>query len=569
MENKTTELERLKAIDEAPKFMDDNSFNTLSKGYLLDNETPRGMYSRVAKAAASYYKDSKHWESRFFDVMWKNWLCPASPILSNMGTERGLPISCNGFEVEDSIDGIFKKAHELAMLSKNGAGVSGYMGNIRERGTTVKGNGKTEGVIPWAKAYDATTVAVNQGTTRRGATSLYDLITKSEVEEGINMRRPTGDVNRRCLNIHHGLCIEDSWMEAIVAGDTEKRKVWEQLLNARVETGEPYIFFTDNVNRNLPKCYTDKGMKVKFSNLCTEIALFSDILHTFICCLSSLNALRFDEWKKTDLPEVTTRFLDAVISEYIKKATGISGLENSVRSAIKGRAIGIGVLGWHSLLQSKMIPFDSFEAMSLNNQMFKTIRDGFERETAVLAKELGEPEWCVGYGRRNTHGLAQAPTKTNSIIAVAGSEGTDLIAANVFVVKSAKGTWIIKNPHLEKLLQIKGKNTDTVWKSINEQSGSVQHLDFLSEDEKAVFLTAREINQFAVIKQAAQRQKWIDQAQSINLFFAANSDPKYIHNVHMEAWKSGIKTLYYLRTEGVIKGDMASRSASECAACEA
>jgi ribonucleoside-diphosphate reductase alpha chain len=282
-----------------------------------------------------------------------------------------------------------------------------------------------------------------------------------------------------------------------------------------------------------------------------------------------LNAFKFDEWKNTNLPEIATRFLDAVISEYIAKASKIEGLNNSVRSAIKGRAIGIGILGWHSLLQSKMIPFDSFEAMMLNNQIFKKIRDGFEKETAILALELGEPEWCKGNGRRNTHGLAQAPTRSNSIISSVDGEGTDPIAANIQVIKSAKGTFIVKNRNLEVVLETKGKNTDAVWKSINEKSGSVQHLSFLSKEEKEVFLTAREINQFAIIKQSAQRQKWIDQAASVNLFFAANSDPKYIHQVHINAWKEGVKTLYYLRTEGVIKGDLASRSAAECAACEA
>ena len=561
--------EELLAAGEIPAWMNQESFQTVSRGYLLDGETPRGMYYRVAKSAGSYYKDSEHWEKVFFDALWKNWLCAASPILSNMGTERGLPISCNGFETGDSLDSIFKKNHELAMLSKNGAGVSGFLGNVRGRGAGINGNGKSEGVIPWAKIYDTTTISVNQGSTRRGATSLYLPIEHADAEEWINMRRPTGDVNRRCLNIHHGVNISDKWMQEMLDGDKDKRKTWESVLTARVETGEPYLFFSDTVNNNLPKCYTDRKMKVKFSNLCTEIALFSDVKHTFVCCLSSLNALKWDEWKDSNLPEIATRFLDAVISEYIKKASKIEGLENSVRSAIKGRAIGIGILGWHSLLQTKMLPFDSFEAMMLNNQIFKKIRSGFEKETEILASELGEPEWCKGNGRRNTHGLAQAPTKTNSLISSAGSEGTDPIAANIFVVKSAKGTWITKNKNLELLLTIKGKNTEQVWKNINEHSGSVQQLSFLNAEEKAVFLTAREINQFAVIKQASQRQKWIDQAASVNLFFAANSDPKYIHNVHIEAWKSGVKTLYYLRTEGVIKGDLASRSASECAACEA
>jgi ribonucleoside-diphosphate reductase alpha chain len=283
--------------------------------------------------------------------------------------------------------------------------------------------------------------------------------------------------------------------------------------------------------------------------------------------LSSLNLVKWDEWKDTDVVETMVRFLDAVIQEYIVKSEGIPGLEASRRSAIKGRAIGIGVLGWHTLLQKRMTPFDSFESMMLNNLIFKNIREKAEKETKVLAEELGEPEWCKGFGRRNTHLMAVAPTVSNSLISGGHSAGIEPIAANIFSQKSAKGTFIRKNTVLEAHLLVIGKDTPEVWKSINEQSGSVQHLSFLSDLEKSVFLTAREINQYAIVKQAAQRQKYIDQGQSINLFFGANADPKYIHGVHIEAWETGLKSLYYFRTEGVIRGDLASRSKEECAAC--
>lgn len=562
-----TELESLKASHQAPDWMNDEGYRTLCGGYLLSGETPRDMYSRVAKAAASYYSDPK-WEQRFFDVMWKNWLCPASPVLSNMGSDRGLPISCNSIHVDDSIASIFHKNYELAMLSKNGAGVGIYLGDIRGRGAPIKGNGKSEGIIPWAKVYDTTTLSVNQGSTRRGASAIYLPMDHGDIDEFINIRRPTGDVNRRCMNLNHGVCVTDEWMRSMLDGDEHKRKLWVEVLKARVETGEPYLFFTDNVNSQNPACYTDKGLTVKTSNICSEIFLHTDPDHSFVCCLSSLNLVKWDEWKDTDAVNVTVRFLDAVLEEYIRKSEGVVGLEASRNSARKGRAIGIGVLGWHTTLQERMIPFDSFDAMSLNARVFKGIRTKAEEETKLLAAELGEPEWCVGHGRRNTHLMAVAPTVSNSTISGGHSAGIEPVTANIYSQKSAKGTFIRKNTVLERLLEGKGNNTPDVWKSINEYAGSVQHLTFLSDHEKAVFQTAREINQHAVVKQAAQRQRFIDQGQSVNLFFASNSDPRYIHEVHIAAWESGMKSLYYLRTEGVIRGDLASRSKEECLACE-
>ncbi len=560
-------LDELKAADEAPQWMDESGFKTLQGGYMLPGETPRQMYWRVARAAASYYSDWRSYQDRFFDAMWKNWLCPASPVLSNMGTDRGLPISCNSIHVGDSVDSIFSKSHELAMLSKNGAGVGIYLGSVRGRNADIRNNGKSEGIIPWAKVYDSTIVSVSQGNTRRGAGATYTGIRHADIDEFINIRRPTGDVNRRCMNLNHGICIDDKWMEEAKAGDTDKRRLWQEILKARVETGEPYLFFSDNVNRQNPECYKSNGLQVVTSNICTEIFLFTDPDHSFVCCLSSLNLVKYEEWKDTNLVELTVRFLDAVLEEYIRKSEGIPGLEPSRRSAIKGRAIGIGVLGWHTYLQNLMIPFDSFQAMTHNNIIFKGIREKAEKETKILAHELGEPEWCKGFGRRNTHLLAVAPTVSNSTISGGHSAGIEPIAANLFSQKSAKGTFIRKNATLERFLKEKGKDSPDIWKLINEQNGSVQGLDCLSDEEKLVFLTAREINQHAIIKQAAQRQKWIDQGQSVNLFFAANSSPKYIHEVHWIAWEMGLKSLYYLRTEGVLKGDLASRS-KECLACE-
>lgn len=562
-------LQELKAKGEAPEWMQEEGFQTLLRGYLLPDETPRQMYWRLAIAASNYQMGlTIEWAHKFFDAMWKNWLCPASPVLSNMGTTRGMPISCNGISIGDSIDSIFLKSHELAVLSKNGAGVSIYLGDIRARGATIKGNGTSEGVVPWAKVYDTTTAATSQGGVRRGAAAVYLPIEHGDIEEFINIRRPTGDLNRRCLNLNNGVTITDDWMKSLIEGDKEKRELWAKLLEARVQTGEPYIVFIDNVNNNNPQCYDANGLKCTASNLCSEIELFTDIDHSFVCCLSSLNLTKFHEWEHTDLVNTSVRFLDAVLQEYIDKSEGVRGLEASRLSAIKGRALGLGVLGWHTLLQQKKIAFDSFDAMQLNARIFSNIRKHADEETAVLAKELGEPEWCKGFGRRNTHTMAVAPTVSNSLISGGHSAGIEPIAANIFVNKSAKGTFITKNRTLETLLEELDQNIVDVWKSINEQSGSVQHLKFLTDEQKEVFLTARELNQHAIIRQAGQRQRYIDQGQSVNLFFAANSDPKYIHQVHLAAWEAGLKSLYYLRTEGVIKGDFAFRSSEECTACE-
>jgi ribonucleoside-diphosphate reductase alpha chain len=477
--------------------------------------------------------------------------------------------NCNSIHVADEVDSIFMKAHELAMLSKHGAGVGIYLGDVRGRGEAIHGNGRSEGIIPWAKVYDSTIVSIAQGATRRGAGAIYLPVEHPDASEFLNMRRPTGDVNRRCLNINHGLTIPDEWMRSMLEGDKAKREVWQEILKTRVETGEPYLFFADNVNGANPDCYKANNLRVSTSNICSEITLHTDPEHSFVCCLSSLNLARWDEWKDSDLPETATYFLDAVLSEYIERGQGIVGLDNSIRSAVKGRAIGIGVLGWHSLLQANGYPFDSLDAMMLNARVFKMIRAGAEKATKELSWHLGEPEWCQGFERRNTHLMAVAPTVSNSLIAGGQSAGVEPLAANIYAQKSGKGTFIRRNPALERVLVEAGMNDEGTWRSIVENDGSVQHLSALPETVRAVFATAREINQHAIVRQAIQRQKWVDQAQSINLFFAGNSDPKYIHEVHVAAWQGGLKTLYYLRSSGVIKGDLASRASTECAACEA
>lgn len=566
----------VKGID-FPEWMTSDGLSMLSKGYLLPDETPNEMYCRVANAAANRLNKPELAE-KFYDYMMKNWLCLASPVASNMGTTRGLPISCFGLNVPDSIDGIFKSIHEFASMSKMGGGVGVGLTGVRGRNTPITGNGKSEGVVPWAKVVDSTVISVSQGSTRRGAGSVNLHVDHLDIEEFLKIRRPMGDVNRQCLNLHQCVVISDSFMQKVENGDQKARELFKEILKTRAETGEPYLMFEDTVNNNNPECYKQLGLKVSMTNICSEITLHTDDEHSFVCCLSSLNVARWEEWKDTDLVETAIWFLDGVMSEFIAKASSLPGFERSVRFAQKSRALGLGVLGWHSLLQQKNLPFDSFESMRLNNKIFKLMREKAEIASKALANEYGEPEWCKGTGRRNSHLLAVAPTVSNSTISGGVSAGIEPIAANAFAQKTAKGVFTIKNPTLEKLLESKGKNNDEVWKSIVVNEGSVQHLDFLSILEKEVFLTAREINQMAIIRQAGQRQKYIDQSQSVNLFFAVDVDPRWFYKVHMEAWKQGVKTLYYCRSSSILKADSASRNSinqappanqDDCKACEA
>lgn len=564
------QLEKLKQSDEAPAWLDVAGYQTLLSGYLLSEETPRAAYKRVAKAVAYWLGTyNPKLEQKVFDYCWKNWICLATPIMANMGSERGLPISCNTIHVGDSLQSILEKNLELGILSKYGAGVGIYLGDIRPRGSHIKGTGgKSDGVIAWSKIFDATIHSVSQGATRRGAAAVYLPVDHEDIEEFLSMRRPVGDLNNRCLNLNHGVCISDDFMNRVSSGDAKAREIYKNILTARVETGEPYLFFSDNVDRQTPEHFKSRGLKIVTSNICNEIYLPTDELHTFVCCLLSMNLARWEEWKDTDAIEITVQLLDAVLDEYISKASKIKGLESAVRFAEKSRAIGIGALGWHTLLQSRMIPFDSFDAMMLNVQIFSKIRKDAEKSSRELAKVLGEPEWCQNSGLRNSTLMAVAPTVSNSTISGGMSPGIEPVAANTFVQKSSKGTFIRKNRQLEILLESKSQNTEDVWAQIAKDGGSVRGLKCLSAHEKEVFQTAREINQFAIVRQAAQRQKWIDQGQSVNLFFGLNSDPKYIHEVHMEAWKLGLKGLYYCRAESVLRADQASRQKDECKACE-
>jgi ribonucleoside-diphosphate reductase alpha chain len=550
-----------------PEYMDEVALSTISKGYLLPGETPRKAYRRVAHAVATRLR-RPDLENKFYKYIWNGWIGLASPVLSNTGTDRGLPISCFGIDTPDSIRGIGLTNAELMRLTSYGGGVGISLSRIRPRGTEIRGNGKSEGVVPWAKIYDSTIIATNQGSVRRGASSVNLDINHKDIHEFLQIRRPKGDPNRQCLNLHQCAVIDDAFMKRLNDRDPEAMELWLEILKSRVETGEPYIMFKDNVNKQNPMAYMMNNLDVSMTNICTEITLHTDEEHSFICCLSSLNLAKYDEWKNTDVVETAIYFLDGVMEEFIEKTNGKESMIRSHRHAKKGRALGLGVMGWHTFLQQKNLPFNSIASTAWTHTIFSQIKLQAEAASRQLALEYGEPLWCKGTGMRNTHLLAIAPTVSNSRINSC-SAGIEPQPANVYTFNGAKGTFIVKNPELETVLEKKGHNTSRVWDQILVDNGSVQNLphDVLTEDEKEVFLTFPEINQLALVQQAAIRQKYIDQTQSLNLSFAPTDSPKWINQVHMEAWKLGVKTLYYLRTDSVIKGDIGSRTV-DCVSCD-
>lgn len=550
-----------------PEYMDEVALSTISKGYLLPGETPKKAYRRVAHAVAQRL-NRPDLENKFFKYIWNGWLGLASPVLSNTGTDRGLPISCFGIDTPDSIRGIGLTNAELMRLTSYGGGVGIGLSRIRPRGTHITGNGKSEGVVPWSKIYDSTIIATNQGSVRRGAASVNLDINHLDIEEFLQIRRPKGDPNRQCLNLHQAVVVDDKFMNRLQDRDSEAMKLWLEILKSRVETGEPYIMFSDNVNKDNPLGYRMNNLNVSMTNICTEITLHTDEEHSFICCLSSLNLAKYDEWKDTDLVETSVYFLDGVMEEFIQKTNGKESMIRSHRHAKKGRALGLGVMGWHTFLQQKNLPFNSIASTAWTHTIFSQIKMQAEAASRKMAVEYGEPAWCKGTGMRNTHLLAIAPTVSNSRINSC-SAGIEPQPANVYVFNGAKGTFIVKNPELEAVLEKKGHNTGKVWDQILADNGSVQNLshEILADEEKEVFLTFPEINQLALVQQAAVRQRYIDQTQSLNLSFDPTDSPKWINQVHMEAWKLGIKTLYYLRTDSVIKGDLGSRTV-DCVSCD-
>jgi ribonucleoside-diphosphate reductase alpha chain len=548
---------------------------TITGGYLIFDETPRDAYMRVAKTVARrLYKPEL--TEKFFEYIWNGWLCLASPVLSNTGTDRGLPISCFGIDVADSIQDIGTKNLEMMLLAKHGGGVGIGINQIRPAGAKITGNGTSDGVVPFCKIYDSTILATNQGAVRRGAASVNINIEHPDFEEWLEIREPKGDVNRQSLNLHQCAIVGDKFMRKLEQGDAKARDRWSKLLRKRKSTGEPYIMFKGNVNKANPQAYKTNGLKVHMTNICSEITLHTDETHSFVCCLSSLNLAKYEEWKDTNLIYDSIWFLDGVMEEFIQRAKGLRGFENAVRSATKGRALGLGVLGWHTYLQEKGLPFEGLLSQYETRKIFSQIKIESERASRALAEVYGEPLWCVGTGMRNTHLRALAPTVSNSKLSGNVSAGIEPWAANVFTEQSAKGTFIRKNPTLVKLLKKHKLNTDEIWNKILEDGGSVQGIDelenvFCAHDvpAKDVFKTFKEINQLELVNQAGLRQQYIDQAVSLNLAFPSEATPKWINSVHMNAWKKGVKTLYYMRTESVLRGDIAAKAMDEgCVSCD-
>ena len=549
---------------------------TISGGYLLNGESPRDAYNRVCTTVARRL-DRPELAETFFKYIWKGWLCLASPVLSNTGTDRGLPISCFGIDVADSINDIGKKNLEMMLLAKHGGGVGIGINQIRPAGAKITGNGTSDGVVPFCKIYDSTILATNQGSVRRGAASVNINVDHPDFEEWLEIREPKGDVNRQSLNLHQCVVVGDKFMRRLEQGDQEARRKWGRLLQKRKATGEPYILFKGNTNKNNPQAYKQNGLKVHMTNICSEITLHTDESHSFVCCLSSLNLAKYEEWKNTNLIYDATFFLDGVMEEFIQRAKGLAGFENAVRSAQKGRALGLGVLGWHTYLQEKGIPFEGLLSQFETRKIFSQIKIESERASMDLAETYGEPLWCVGTGMRNTHLRAVAPTVSNSKLSGNVSPGIEPWAANVFTEQSAKGTFIRKNPTLESLLEDVGLNNEEIWDKILEDGGSVQGIERLDDiligdhdiPAKEVFRTFKEINQLELVNQAGIRQQYVDQSVSLNLAFPSEATPKWLNKVHMDAWKKGVKTLYYVRTESVLRGDIAANAMDpSCLSCD-
>jgi ribonucleoside-diphosphate reductase alpha chain len=548
----------------------------LKDRYLMPNETPQDLFARVA----SYYADDQDHANRLYNYISNLWFMPATPILSNGGTDRGLPISCFLNESSDSLEGIVELWNENVWLAAKGGGIGSFWGNVRSIGETVKGNGKTSGIVPFIKVMDSQTLAISQGSLRRGSAAVYLPINHPEIEEFIDLRRPTGgDPNRRSLNLHHGVSVTDEFMRAVEKnaefelkspynGATievvNARALWIKLLTTRVETGEPYILFIDAVNKAIPEHHQKLGLNVKTSNLCSEITLPTGIDHlgkdrTAVCCLSSLNLEFYDEWKdNAEMIEDVMRFLDNVLQDFIEKAP--DSMRKAKYSAMRERSVGLGVMGFHSFLQSKNVPLESAMSKVWNKKIFQQIKQGVDKASKLLAKERGAcPDAAeVGIDERFSNKMAIAPTASISIIANNSSPGIEPFAANAFTQKTLTGSFSVRNKNLLKVLESKGKNTEDIWSSITINEGSVQHLDFLDEHEKMVFKTAHEIDQRWMIDLSAERQDYICQAQSLNVFLPGNVSKKELHEVHFRAWQKGLKSLYYCRSTSVQRADKVS-----------
>lgn len=543
-------------------WLNKDSVDYLEKGYLSDGETPQDRVRSIADEAEKYL-GVKGFSDKFYNYMAKGWISLSSPVWSNFGSGRGLSISCNSSYIPDSVSGIMAKVSEIAMMTKNGAGTSGFLGDVRPRGSKISVGGEADGPVRFLEIIDKVTNVISQGGVRRGSFAAYLPVEHPDILEFLDIREEHHAIQKMSI----GVCISDAFMEKLNDEDSKESEIWVRIMEKKRSSGYPYIFWSDTVNNTAPKVYKDKGMRIHNGNLCNEICLSSSESESYVCCLSSVNLLHYDEWKDTDLVETLTYFLDAVMEDYIQKTENMPFMEAPHLFAKNQRAIGLGVLGWHSYLQSKMIAFESFESKMLNSEIFKFINEKSLKASKELAELLGEPPLLKGYGERMVTRLAIAPTTSSSFVLGQVSPSIEPLRDNYFVKGLAKGDYSFKNPFLKKLLIEKGQNTREVWKSILQHGGSVQHLEFLSSEEKAVFKTFGEINPREIIIQASIRQKSIDQGQSLNLLFGIDTPVSEISDLYREAWSLGVKGLYYER--GANPSQEVARNIQNCTSCEA
>ena len=566
-------MQQLKETSEKSfEWLNENSRKFLAAGYLGEGITAEERISNIAQRAEQLL-EMPGFADKFYYYMSQGFYSLASPVWSNFGKERGLPISCFGSHIDDDIGNILYSQSEVGMMSKLGGGTSGYFGKIRHRGAAIKDNGEASGAVHIMRLFESMVDVVSQGSVRRGRFSPYLPIDHPDIMEFLEI----GTEGNPIQELTHGVTVKDDWMQQMIDGDVEKRTVWAKVLQSRGEMGYPYIFFTDNANNGAADVYKDKNLPIYASNLCTEIMLPSDHNWSFVCVLSSINVLHYDKWKDTDAVETMIYFLDAVITEFLEKLEVYKNsddlddqqtflfMERAYNFSKENRALGMGVLGWHSLLQSKMLPFDSQGAFDLNSEVFKNIKEHSNKASRDLAEKFGEPKLLKGYGRRNTTLNAVAPTTSSAFILGQVSQGIEPIWSNIYVKDIAKIKTTIKNPFLVKLLEEKGMDTPEVWRQIRDRDGSVQDLDFLSENEKEVFKTYAEIDQMSIIYQAANRQNHIDQGQSLNIIIHPDTSTKDINKIHVTAWKLGLKSLYYQHS---MNAAQKFKQKKECESCE-
>jgi ribonucleoside-diphosphate reductase alpha chain len=527
---------------ERPPFywLNEESRQFLSRDYLLPGVSPEQRIRQIADYAEGILGIGGFGD-KFYDYIARGWYSLATPVWTNFGLRRGLPISCYGSYIEDDSASILFTASEVGMMTKLGGGTSAYFGKLRPRGAPIRDNGYSNGSFSFAKLFDRMIEVFSQGSTRRGQCAAYIDIEHPDIEEWLWIQREGCDIQL----LYWGVCVGNDWLQQMRDGDTEKRRLWAKVLQARSEVGIPYIFFKDNANNGAPEVYKQLGKRIYASNLCTEIMLPASADESFVCCLSSLNLLHYDEWKGTDAVETMVFFLDAVMEDFIRRVEGIPFMQRAYNFAVRHRALGLGVLGWHSLLQSKRIPIESMDAYRLNTEVFRTIHDRAYNASMDLARRFGEPEYLKGTGRRNATLLAIAPTKSSSFILGQVSPSIEPFMSNYHVKDLAKVKTTFKNPYLQEVLRERGKDTDEVWQSIAARDGSVQHLDFLSDEERDTFKTFSEISQMTLVQQAAQRQAFIDQGQSLNLMIHPETPVRDINLLVLRAAELGVKSLYY------------------------